>query len=207
MAGLLTLDIARGRITQVKADVTVQRLIDSTATLLGKRVASRDGWDELVPVDLPLMADWEAFEDRDVTPPKTITSGISSPTDTLHSSSRASDDSRAPKDGDQDRGSFGNNDTQSEVEEQSPGRTRWHSSPIAPEDTKIDTPERLLHHEMFQRISGLKQPPNPRGIPEERLLHGFPVGPRPEVSEKNPGHNSLEANPGFKQHTENSGIT
>ena len=186
MAGLLTLDIARGRITRVEADGIVQRLIDSTVTLLDKRVVSRDGSDELVPVEFPLVADWEAFDDESAAPPRTITRGISSPTDTLHSSPRASDDSRAPKDGDQDRGSIGNNDTQSELEEQSPGRARRWSNPTAPEDTEIDTPERLLHDEMFRRISGLKQPLNPRGIPEERLLHGFPVGPRPEVSETIP---------------------
>ena len=182
LAGLLTLDIARGRLTREQADESVSRLIISSVTLSQKRVVSRDGWDELVPVDGPLVADWEALQDVNGTPPRTQTSSISTPKDSLPSTPRASDDSRAPKDGSPDRGSQGyDEENPTDSEGPTTDKTRRYPSPRTPEDRPVDTPEKLAQNELFKRISGIRQHPNPSAIPEERLLHGFATGPSSEV--------------------------
>ena len=187
LAGLLTLDIARGRLTREQADESVSRLINSSVTLSQKRVVSRDGWDELVPVDGPLVADWEALQDVNGTPPRTRTSSISTPKDSLPSTPRASDDSRAPKDGSPDRGSHGyDEENPTDSEGPTTDKTRRYPSPRTPEDRPVDTPEKLAQNELFKRISGIRQHPNPSAIPEERLLHGFATGPSSEVHAQMP---------------------
>ena len=181
--GLLTLDIARGRLTRGKADEVVKTLIGASVTLVGKRVETRDGWDSLVPVVTSPQADWETFQQMESTPPCTISSGLSSPVDTRGSSPRASDDSRAPKDADEDRGSLGSLHSYQD-DDDTPARTLRYPSPVTP--AEIETPEKLLHDALFQQISGLQKPLNPNYIPEERLLRGFSAGPSSEIPDTIP---------------------
>ena len=185
LAGLLTLDIARGRITRRKADDVIQNLVGSTVTLLDQRVESDDGWDRLVPLVANPVADWDVFDQMAVTPPRTVSSGLLSPVDTSGLSSRASDDSRAPKEAEEDNGSLGSLGTYHDNDEDTPAKTQRYPSPGPPVDEtpmELDTPEKLLHAALFERISGVQRPIHPCSAPEERLLRGYSHGPSPEVN-------------------------